>query len=224
MARQQARSGKNAPNGQEIADWLRDKIRKGRLVPGQRLVEIDIIEHTGGSRAKVREAFQRLESERLIVIEEFRGASVRRASVREIREIYRLRVALEGICAADFASDGTDEDKAKLKEIQAELDICVEENAGERFGKLNGKWHDHVIGGVRNNLIRDVLSSLTVPINRLVFESFYDSRGLHKANADHQAITKAILASDAPKAEALMRKHIEDGEEALSSIASEFMN
>ncbi|WP_338446404.1 GntR family transcriptional regulator [Pelagerythrobacter marensis] len=213
---------KSSPSGQDIADWLRERIRKGRFVPGQRLVEIDIIESTGGSRAKVREAFQRLEAERLVVIEEFRGASVRKASMREIREIYRLRVALEGQCAADFASDGTAKDKARLRELQRELDACVNDNASERFARLNGEWHDHVIKGAKNRLIRDVLARLTVPINRLLFESFYDTRWLRKANIDHQGITHAILAGDSAKAGALMRRHIEDGEKTLSTIASEF--
>lgn len=222
MKKSSNKNAKLSPSGQDIADWLRERIRKGRFVPGQRLVEIDIIETTGGSRAKVREAFQRLETERLVVIEEFRGASVRKASMREIREIYRLRVALEGQCAADFASDGTEKDKERLRELQDELDACVNEKASERFAKLNSEWHDHVIKGARNRLIRDVLLRLTVPINRLLFESFYDTHWLQKANADHQSITAAILAGNAGDAGAFMRRHIEDGEKTLSTIASEF--
>lgn len=219
---QQWRTTRGGPSGQEIADWLRERIRKGRLVPGQRLVEVDVMEGTGGSRAKVREAFQRLEAERLVQIEEFRGASVRRSSVREIREIYRLRVALEGLCAADFAREGKAEDKSRLQELQDSLDRCVKDRASESFAMLNAEWHNQIISGAGNSLIRDTLSRLTVPINRMLFESFYDVNWLRTANGDHQAITAAIMEGDAETAEARMRRHIEDGQKTLSSIASEF--
>ena len=44
------------PTSSEIADWIRERIRRGQFAPEQRLVEIDIIRKTGGSRLKVREA------------------------------------------------------------------------------------------------------------------------------------------------------------------------
>lgn len=208
--------------GADLADWLRDRIRRGRLVPGQRLVEADISAETGASRSKVREAFQRLETEGLVNIEAFRGASVRRVSIEEIRQIYRARVALEGICAADFARFATAEQKAHLLEIQSGLDECVTERAAERFGRLNHDWHKQVIDGSGNAVVRDLLGRLTVPINRLLFESFYDEERLRIANGDHKAITAAIMAGDAAAAEAAMRKHVEDGFETLSNIAGEF--
>ena len=53
----------------EIADFIRAQIRSSRYVPGQRLVEVDIIRQTGGSRFKVREALQRLAAEGLVEID-----------------------------------------------------------------------------------------------------------------------------------------------------------
>eukprot|EP01035_Chromulina_nebulosa_P039020 gene39020-52718_t len=79
----------------DVAAWLRDRIRLGRVAPGQRLIEADVVRDTGASRGRVREALQRLETEGLIVIEEFRGASVRSFTPDETRQIYRARMALE---------------------------------------------------------------------------------------------------------------------------------
>src|SRR6187401_1663510 len=108
---------KKGPSGSEIADWIRGQIRARRLVPGQRLVEVDLIRQTGGSRFKVREALQRLAAEGLVDIEEFRGASVRNASMDEVRQLYHARGALEGICAADFTRRANDGQRAALSEI-----------------------------------------------------------------------------------------------------------
>ncbi|WP_333839088.1 GntR family transcriptional regulator [Novosphingobium sp.] len=213
---------KRAPTGVEIADWVRERIRTGRFVPGQRLVEVDIIRQMGASRSKVREALQRLEGEGLVQIEEFRGASVKSTGLEEVAQIYRARMALEGICAADFARHASDDARARLCAVQEQLDKCVEERAPDRFGRLNIEWHRVIVEGSGNMVIAELLQRLNVPIHRLLFESFYDSDRLRTANADHRAMVELIMARDADGAEAAMRRHIGDGFETLSKIEGEF--
>lgn len=217
----QADERPRAPAAPEIADWIRDRIRRGRFVPGQRLVEVDIIRGTGGSRSKVREALQRLEGEGLVVIEGFRGASVRTASLEEVRQIYRARVALEGISAGDFARLASDPERKRLRELQGELEECVAGNATERFARLNTEWHQLIVSGSGNAVIAEVLQRLNVPVHRLLFESFYSADRLRTAVADHDVILTAIEARDPAAAEAAMRRHIEDGFETLSTIDHE---
>lgn len=210
------------PNAMEIAEWVRERIRTGRFVPGQRLVEVDIIRQMGASRSKVREAFRTLEGEGLVQIEEFRGASVKSTGLEEVAQIYRARVALEGICAADFTRHASEEHKQQLRAVQEQLDKCVEERAPDRFGRLNMEWHRLIVEGSGNVVIAELLKRLNVPIHRLLFESFYDEARLRTANADHQNMVRLIMAGDADGAEAAMRSHIGDGFDTLSKIESEF--
>lgn len=214
--------GDRPPTGVEVAAWIRHRIRRGSFAPGQRLIEVDIIRQTGASRFKVREAFQRLEGEGLVETEEFRGASVRSASIDEVRQIYRARIALEGICAADFTRKASADQIAKLERLQDELDACVTENAPERFGRLNLEWHALLVEGAENDIIRQLLERLNVPIHRLLFESFYSPNRLKHANADHHRILRAIKAGDADGAEAAMRAHVGNGFSTLSNISDEF--
>jgi DNA-binding GntR family transcriptional regulator len=222
MDNQPPPAGQRAPTGAEVAEWIRQRIRRGRYAPGQRLVEVDIIRQTGASRFKVREAFQRLEGEGLVLTEEFRGASVRSASIDEVRQIYRARIALEGICAADFARHATPGQIDRLEGLQAELDACVAENAPERFGRLNLEWHALLVEGARNDVIRQLLERLNVPIHRLLFESFYSPNRLKNANADHHRVMAAIKAGDPAGAEAAMRDHVAAGFATLANISDEF--
>ncbi|MCW2394008.1 MULTISPECIES: GntR family transcriptional regulator [unclassified Sphingobium] len=213
---------KRAPSAVEVADWVRDRIRTGRFVPGQRLVEVDIIRQTGASRSKVREALQRLEGEGLVLIEEFRGASVRSTSLEEAAQIYRARLALEGICAADFTRNASEEQKHQLCIVQEQLDKCVNDRAPDKFGRLNIEWHRLIVKGSGNTVIAELLKRLNVPIHRMLFESFYDEERLRTANADHQNMLRLILAGEADAAETAMRSHIGDGFKTLSKIESEF--
>ncbi len=211
-----------APSSHDIAGWIRERIRRGQFVPEQRLIEVDIIRATGGSRVRVREALQRLEAEGLVTIEPFRGASVRSASLEELRHIYRARAALEGITAADFALAADDAQRTRLQQIQEELERCVTERSPERFGRLNAEWHELLVEGSGNTIIGELLQRLSVPIHRLLFESFYDADRLRTANEDHRRILAAILARDAAGAEAAMRAHVHAGFQTLSAIEREY--
>lgn len=222
MAKTEPMLPSKGPSSVEIGDWIRNQIRSRRLVSGQRLVEVDIIRKTGGSRFKVREALQRLEGEGLVTIEEFRGASVRSAGMEEVRQIYRARAALEGICAADFTRTASPEQRETLYRIAEEMEHCVERGTPENFGQLNARWHMMIMEGSGNLVIRDVVQRLDTPVHHLVFETFYRSDHLRSAAADHAVIVEAIRASDPEAAEAAMRNHVENGLEFLRNLDSAF--
>lgn len=212
---------KKGPSGLEIADWIRGMIRSSRFVPGQRLIEIDIIRQTKGSRFKVREALQRLEAEGLVEIEEFRGASVRNPSMTEVRQLYRARGALEGICAADFTRHATEEEKSRLAGIAREMELSVERGEPEKFGGLNAQWHSLIMEGGRDLVIKGIVQRLNTPIHHLVFETFYRGERLRAAAEDHRRIIKAIMENAPDRAEAEMRQHVENGLSFLTRLDSE---
>lgn len=206
----------------DVAAWVRQRIRSGQIVPGQRLVEADIVRASGASRGKVREGLRRLESEGLIAIEPFRGASVRQLGRDEIEQIYRARMALEGLAAHDFALNGTSDAKTRLRAIQDEMDAHEHEGKHDRFASLNDAWHRTIIDGSGNAYVAAFLVRLTVPIYRLLFSTFYTAQRIALANADHRVITAAIVDGRAEDAERAMRAHITQGLDALIALNAHF--
>jgi DNA-binding GntR family transcriptional regulator len=220
-ARKSATANRKTPHAgspPDIAEWLRESIRLGRLVPGQRLVEADIVAATSGSRSKVREAFRRLEAEGLVTIEEFRGASVKRLGPDEVRAMYQARMALEGLAAAECATRATDALRKRLRATQEQLDKVESRGDHDRFAKLNAVWHGLIIEGSGNPYIAQFLAHLTVPIYRLLFSTFYSRHRISRANADHRVITAAIVEGRAADAEKAMRAHIGNGLTALLEL------
>jgi DNA-binding GntR family transcriptional regulator len=218
-----------APRGKsvsvsEIVEWVRDRIRFGRFAPGQRLVEADIIRELGASRSRVREALQRLATEGVITIEEFRGASVKHLTRSEVQQMYRTRMALEGLAAAEFAVAGTAALKKRLAGVQEELNALEHLGNHEQFARLNDEWHRLIIEGSGNPYIKGFVERLRVPVYRLLFSTFYNARRIDNANAGHRKITSAIVAGRAKDAERLMRDHIAEGLEALNTLSAEFFN
>lgn len=205
----------------DVVQTLREAIRVGRLVPGQRLVEADIVRDTGASRSKVREALQRLETEGLVSIEEFRGATVRQLSMDEVRQIYTARMALEGMAAASFARSDKKLLKNRLHKLQTAMNSLERTGDHHRFAQLNDAWHSLIIEGSGNSYVAQFLSQLTVPVYRLMFSSFYGAQRIDSANADHRIITQAIVESRPELAEQAMREHIIAGLKALNELSEQ---
>ena len=79
-----------------IAASLREEILRGVIPPGQALRQEELAGRFSVSRLPVRDALLRLEAEGLVDVFPNRGAFVTTLSADEVREIYHLRILLEG--------------------------------------------------------------------------------------------------------------------------------
>ena len=79
-----------------IAESLREEILRGTIPPGQPLRQEELADRFGVSRLPVRDALLRLEAQGLVEVFPNRGAFVVSLSADEVREIYDLRILLEG--------------------------------------------------------------------------------------------------------------------------------
>ena len=86
---------------------LRTEIIQGKIRPNERLIAADLAERLAISRTPVREALQLLASEGLVVGVK-RGYVVRDHTAAEIRQIYEVRAALEGMAARLVAERAND--------------------------------------------------------------------------------------------------------------------
>src|SRR5690606_15641019 len=101
-------------NDEPLYAQIRAEISSGRLHPNERLVEVELAERYGTSRAAIRTALVRLEQEGLVVHERNRGARVRFIDQDEAREMYEARAVLEGLVARKAAELVTDAGAARL--------------------------------------------------------------------------------------------------------------
>jgi DNA-binding GntR family transcriptional regulator len=74
---------------------IRERILSGAYEPGSRLVLSRLAAEHDVSFIPVREALQRLESDRLVEIAQNRGASVAEISIADMRDIYETRAVVE---------------------------------------------------------------------------------------------------------------------------------
>lgn len=78
-------------------DALRSAITSGRYRPGDHLGEVELAAHLGVSRGTIREALRHLQQEGLVTAGARGMLRVRSHTAREIRELFQVRAALEGL-------------------------------------------------------------------------------------------------------------------------------
>lgn len=113
--------------------FIREAISQGVFPPGHRLNLNTIAATLGVSRMPVRASLRQLESEGLLTIHPYRGATVSVLGAREIREIYELRVLLESYLLEHAMANLT---KDVLQELQVIVDDLDEsDEPGSRLDK-----------------------------------------------------------------------------------------
>ena len=112
-----------APLRQQVLDGLRQSIIAGRLNPGERLIERELISMMGVSRTVIREALRQLESEGLIANIPNKGPVVRALTLEEARDLYSIRAVLEGLAARLFVENASD---AEIQNLENALEAVGE--------------------------------------------------------------------------------------------------
>ena len=105
-----------APLRRDVVDALRKAIIEGRLAPGARLIERELIDMTGVSRTVIREALRQLESELIVETIPNKGPIVRQLTRAEAEDLYLIRSVLEGLAARMFVAHAKTKDIVALKD------------------------------------------------------------------------------------------------------------
>lgn len=88
-----------------MVNTLSTAILDGSIPPGSRLVETELAQRFSVSRAPVRHALLRLESEGLITVRPYRGAVVRSLAGSDVIEVYVLRKSLGEVAIRKVIAD-----------------------------------------------------------------------------------------------------------------------
>ncbi|MGB6104285.1 MAG: GntR family transcriptional regulator [Pusillimonas sp.] len=83
------------PDAADIAKTLSEDIIFGRLSPGERLIEDNLMARFGATRHFIRQALSELERLGIIVRERNKGVSVRSLTLSEVNHIYEVRELLQ---------------------------------------------------------------------------------------------------------------------------------
>jgi DNA-binding GntR family transcriptional regulator len=187
---------------------LKRDIMEGVYTPRQRLIETDIAQILGVSRATLRAALIRLQHEGFVEIQPNRGAQVRSFSVDEATRILQVREVLEGLAAGLAAERATAAELAELRDIVTQMEHRLA--ADDLLGHLPlvGRFHERIIKVAGNEFIDQFLGMLRAPLIRHQFRVILVPGRRDASLAEHRDILTSLARRDATGAERAMRQHI----------------
>lgn len=203
MVARTGQAGKDA-----ALDALRAAMVNGDMVPGQRLVEAELAEVFGVTRASVRAALMELTAEGLVERIPHRGARVRVVSVDEAVAITECRMALEGLCAAKAAEQATDDEIDALRQLGDRMRAAVDDAEPMKYSSLNRELHRTIRAMSRQPVAAGLLERLHGQLVRHQFRLAMRDGRTHVSLPEHLAIIDAVARRDPEAAEAAARTHL----------------
>jgi DNA-binding GntR family transcriptional regulator len=197
------RAGRGAATPDLIAESVREQILRGDIPAGSPLRQEELAERFQVSRIPVRDALLRLEGQGLVRVYPNRGAFVIALSADEVREIYEMRVLLEGDVIERAMPRMTAADWRRIDAAHADS-----ARSADTPEWVDGDWHFHRAlyepAGRARQL--ETIENLRGTVAR-----FWTVRDVLPGNsaawlADHQAIVEACRARSSIAA----RRRVED--------------
>ena len=175
-------------------DTIREMILSGELLPGEKLLQVDLAERLNVSRVPVREALSRLHAEGLLTYKPNTGFTVVRFSGDELSEVYLMCRMLETELIRTLDLDEID--VASLRRINTKLREISPREAPDRYQQLNLDFHFTIFSASPLELVRSEVARLWN------MSAYYRSLYLFVAGnafhlgAEHDAMIAAIAEGD----------------------------
>ncbi|MFJ2829644.1 GntR family transcriptional regulator [Streptomyces sp. NPDC087263] len=200
---------------QHALTQLRQAILRGDMAPAQRLVENELAEQFGVTRASVRAALIELESDGLVERIRNRGSRVRVVTVEEAVAITECRMALEGLCAAKAAVAASDEQLAELTDLGKAMTKAVADGEPITYSELNHEVHARVRQFSGQQVAVELVERLNAQLVRHRFQLALRPGRPQQSLGEHLTMIEAITARDPQAAEAAVRAHLSSVIDAL---------
>ena len=191
---------------------LREAILKGKIKPGERLMEIQLAKKLGVSRTPVREAIRMLELEGLVTMVPRKGAAVAAISEKTLRDVLEVRRALEELSVMLACERMTWEQFDELRAANTRFARAAEGEDITLISKTDEDFHDIIYQSTGNDKLILLLNQLREQMYRYRVEHIKMKERRSILIKEHQEIIDALRERNADIAVAVMRKHINNQE------------
>ena len=190
-------------------ELLREFIIGGNILPGTKLVEREVAQMLGISRAPARDALIQLEQEGL-VISKPNGRHVVEPSERDVRELYQLRRVLERLAVELAVRNISVEDKEALLAGLRRMEAATAEDDYALFEQSDLAMHRLIWKTADNRHLMRALRAMLGPI--FMFDTTDAERiEWQKTLQSNREIVKNIVAGNAEGAAASMEEYLQIG-------------
>ena len=190
----------------QVVRAVKEAILAGTIPPGAAIVEARIARQVGAGIPLVREALIELEHRGFVQRTPYKGTTVTKLEPADIKQVFRLRVELEGL-AIEWASENvTAADIEELRGVIKRMKQAAAELDMDKFYESDLEFHRKIWVMSGNWYLVDALERVTVPLfaffvmkTRREPESYTESAIMHEKIVDAMSQMHATELSEVMK-------------------------
>jgi len=206
------------PTHERIYQTLKDDIFSFRLLPGDRLTELELAARLNTSRTPVREALGRLQQEGFVTVFYKRGWQVNRFDFDQFEALYDVRLvlelaAVERLCALDNLTDILQ----PLTNRWFETDLSQYPD-GATLCTWDDDFHRQLVALAGNREMSRIYNDLIERLRIVRKIDFTRADRLEATWLEHAEILRAILNKDEKTAKTALKSHILASKSAIRQI------
>lgn len=188
------------------------------IVPGQRLVFVDLAKQLKVSRTPVNNALSILAREGYLDFVPNQGYSVRRLSKKDAEELYQIREILEVGFIDQAVGNMTAKKLLSVEKQKQAFDKAISDRVHRNLFVLDMEFHVAILSMAGNR----ILTSRYEDISRKIFLRFRTEalkmERIEQIRVEHERLFEAIVLRDADRAKELIQLHHKNSRESLFPI------
>ncbi|WP_319562853.1 GntR family transcriptional regulator [Marispirochaeta sp.] len=199
-----------------IYSSIKERIINGDIPPGGIIIENNFAEEFGTSRTPIREALLRLQRDRLVVIYPRQGTFATQISIKDVYEIFDIRLLIEPAVARKICAAV---DLEKIESFREPfMDRSLAQSSYKKWFYLDRSFHDFLIEASGNETLIRTYQDIMDQHLRVRILAGKSPRRADKTNDEHIRIIDAFIRRDEDAVEQFMREHIIASREAAVTL------
>ncbi|MBL8928116.1 MAG: GntR family transcriptional regulator [Pseudonocardia sp.] len=200
---------------------LRSAILNGKLVPGDRLKEVQLSQELGVSRPTLREAIYQLIHEGLLVQEAYKGVTVASIDAATINDIAVVRSSLEIIAAKAIAADKNGAARVALQKAWDEYEDAAASGDRARENAAHLALHETIWMESGNVMLQRIWPIVSASVNLALSTDDAVRHDDERNRRMHRELVRAILHNHQRGITTAVRNHIQTSAAELAEILKE---
>ncbi len=178
----------------KIYNTIKERILSLQYEPGQSLNQKELAIEMGVSQTPIREIFLKLEWEKLVTILPRIGIHVTKIDIKELKEVYRTRILIEGELARMTAQNISDVQLADMNKLLASCKKIKGGRTRDKLVELDKNFRNILFNAAKCITLQEISELLYNQTLRVWHLTFNESDVRSEVDMEHKEIEETIAS------------------------------